>query len=432
MPPQARTFKLLSQTTFIYLIFTFIAFFCSALFLTQEADKFIERNLESRFANSAEKIRRHLAARRPLAELPSNVQVTALSGQPPAGAYPVQTDTLIHNADQDEMQRFRKRTVWIEAHGRHYQVAMSKSVEDFLRLRDDIFAALIPAFILLAAVIVLFNYFLAGYFFRPFNKILEVMRTYKVGQKIEVEKIATSTREFRKMQDLFHHMIGRIESDYRNLKEYTENMAHEMQTPLAVMRNKTENLLAHQEVMQRHAETVKIIYDETNHLSKLGSTLNLLTKIENGEFGNAVEVATRPVIEKHVAAIDELARLKVPGIETDLSHEHRLLIDPFLLDIVLKNLLRNAVSYGAPQGPIRLRTTAESFSISNYGPPLEMAPERLFERFYRNHHKNSSLGLGLSLVKKICELNDLRIDYRYQDGQHLFQVKKTSGALRRL
>lgn len=418
-----RAFKLLSKTTFIYLIFAFIAFFSSALFLTQEADEFIEKNLENRFHNSADRIKRHLEAGKPLSELSSGTHVVLLHEAPRPGTLPVIGDTLIYNAEQDQMQRFRKKTVFIEANGRHYQVTMLKTVEDFLGLRDDIFGALIPAFVLLAGAIVLFNIFLSGYFFRPFTKILGLMKTYKVGQKINVERIDTSTLEFRKMQDLYHQMIDRIEADYRHLKEYTENMAHEMQTPLAVIRNKTENLLAQEDVMQRHAEAVKIIYDEANHLSKLGNTLNLLTKIENGEFGNAVEVATRPAIEKHIAAIEELARLKSLEIAAALSDAHRLFIDPFLFDIVLKNLLRNAISYGTASGPIRLHTDAASLTISNYGPPLESAPEKIFERFSNHRHKKNSLGLGLSLVKKICELNDLSIEYRYAEGQHCFSVR---------
>jgi len=250
------------------------------------------------------------------------------------------------------------------------------------------------------------------------------MKYYTVGKKSDIEKIETSTVEFKKMQDLFHQMVERIEYDYRHLKEYTENMSHEIQTPLAVIRNKAENLIADESVMHRHSETVKAIYDETNHLTKLGNTLNLLTKIENGEFNKALQIDTRPVIEKHVAAVSELAALKSLSIETTLADRHRLLIDPFLLDIVLKNLLRNTISYGTPEGPIRIQTTAESLSISNYGPAPDIPEEKLFERFYRNHQQKTSLGLGLSLVKKICELNDLRIEYRYQDGQHIFTIKK--------
>lgn len=419
-----RAFKLLSKTTFIYLIFTFIAFFSSALFLTWEADEFIDNYLDRRFKRVEERIQKHIEAGELPEEASSSARVSLMHGVPAAGVRPIYSDTLIHSSETDEMLYFRQKTTVLYMNGAYYKVVITKPVDDFLKLRDDIFGALIPAFILLAGGIVLFNYVLSGYFFRPFNKILGMMKIYTVGQKTEIEKIKTSTVEFKKMQDLFHRMIERIEYDYRHLKEYTENMSHEIQTPLTVIRNKTENLIADESVMQRHSETVKVIYDETNHLTKLGNTLNLLTRIENGEFSNAVEISTRPVIEKHVAAVSELAALKSLSIETTLTDAHYLVIDPFLLDIVLKNLLRNAISYGTPDGPIRIHTTTEDLSISNYGTTSDIPEEKLFERFYRNHKHQSSLGLGLSLVKKICELNDLRIEYRYQDGQHIFTIKK--------
>ena len=94
------------------------------------------------------------------------------------------------------------------------------------------------------------------------------MKTYKVGSYGKVKKVNTSTLEFNKMQDLFHDMIYRIEDDYKRLKEYTEHMAHEIQTPLTIIRNKTENLISDNSVMDKQSENVKIIYEETNHLSK--------------------------------------------------------------------------------------------------------------------------------------------------------------------
>ena len=425
MAEKIRSFKLLSKMTFIYLIFTFVTFFISAVFLTHEANKFINEELEHRFGYSEHRTKRYIKAKKDLSRLKSNPNVILLPNKPDISAYPVYSDTLIYNADLEEMQHFRKKTIVFEANGDYYKLTMIKGMEDFYRFKDNIFEALIPAFILLALVIVLFNYLMSGYFFQPFNKILGQMKTYKVSEKVSIKKVETNTKEFIKMQQLFRQMVERIESDYRNLKEYTENMAHEMQTPLTVIRNKTENLMSDDGVMEMHAENVKIIYDETNHLSKLGNTLNLITKIENGEFNNAVQITTRPVIEKHVDAIHELTKLKSLTVETDLSEEHRLLIDPFLLDIVLKNLLRNAIRYGTTEGPIRVITARECLSVSNYGPPLDVPFEKLFERFYRNNNKKASLGLGLSLVKKICELNQLRIDYQYQDKQHIISLIST-------
>ena len=251
------------------------------------------------------------------------------------------------------------------------------------------------------------------------------MKTYKVGSGTAIKSVQTTTVEFKKIQQLFQEMLERIEHDYRNLKEYTENMAHEIQTPLTVIRNKTENLIADESLMQQHASTVKIIYDEANHLSKLGNTLNLITKIENHEFRNTLSIPTRAVIEKHIESISEVASLKSLEIERELSDEHILYIDPFLLDIVLKNILRNAIRYGIPDGPIKIKTTIDCLSISNYGPPLEDAPDNLFKRFYKKNGSRASQGLGLSLVKKICELNNLTISYTYGNKQHIFTLLNT-------
>ena len=416
-----RTLNLLSKTTFIYLVFTFIAFFSSALFLTREADEFIDRELEHRFHKSEHRLTHYLEAKSP-DHLPKSLQVTMLADSSQIADYPVYTDTLIYNTELDEYHHHQKKTTVIKANDHYYRLVLMKSINDYVRLRDDIFGSLIPAFIFLAFGVVLFNYFLSGYLFQPFNAIMRLMRTYKVGERRKIKNINTSTKEFSKMQDLFHQMIDRIEDDYQNLKEYTENMAHEIQTPLTIIRNKTENLIADETVMKRQSETVKMIYEETNHLSKLGNTLNLITKIENNEFSNSVLTKTKPVIEKHLTAINELLQLKSLTLETTLDEAHELYIDPYLLDIVLKNLLRNAVIYGTSDGPIRVVTSSNELIISNYGPPLNFPPEKIFQRFRRNNQTKASVGLGLALVQKICILNNLHIDYHFKDGQHIFNI----------
>lgn len=416
-----RTFNLLTKTTWVYLVFTFIAFFSSALFLTHEADEFIANNLDHRFKKSESRIERYVREGKSLKNLP--YRITPLKMPPQVASSPVYSDTLIYNAELGEDQRFHKKTVVMEVDGQYYRAEIIKAVEDFLRLRDDIFGALIPAFVLLAASIVLLNYFLSGYLFKAFNRIMSIMRTYQVGQQTLIDRVETSTREFMRMQELFHRMLDRIERDYRRLKEYTENMAHELQTPLTVIRNKTENLIADESVMNLQADVVKIIYEEANHLSKLGTTLNLLTKVENNEFRDAVLTKTKPVLEKHIAAISELASLKGLTIESELSDEHSIIIDPHLLDVMLKNLLRNAVSYGSCDGPLRIISDQHVLEISNYGTELDFPAEDLFERFRCNNHANrKSLGLGLSLVRKICELNGLEIRYRYRSQQHIFSI----------
>ncbi len=380
--------------------------------------------MEHRYHRAERRIKHHIHRdNQSLESLLPNYIVTSLSDSLIGNNYPMYSDTSLYDLDTGELQHMGKKTVILEVDGKYYKAVIHSQIDDLVKLKDDIFGALIPAFILLALGIVAFNYLLSGYFFRPFNKILGLMKTYEVGQKTPINNIDTSTIEFEKMQELFHQMIDRIEFDYQNLKEFTEHMAHEIQTPLSVILNKIERLIADEKVMNSHKDAIKIIYDEVTHLSKLGSGLNLLTKINNREFTNSEKILTKPVIEKHVASIIEIAQLKSLSIKTSLIDDHSLFIDPFLLDIILKNLLRNAISYGTADGPIQIETVKTAMMISNYGQAPDMPAEKIFERFYSNHQKNSSLGLGLSLVKKICELNQLNISYVYESGQHIFKIE---------
>ena len=417
-----RNIRLLVKLTFVFIIFAFIAFYSSAVFLTNEADEFINSNLESRFSYTERKIAHHLSKGR----LPENLdrygEVIALTEITNIDSDPVFSDTTIYDADLDVDRIYKKKTTILNVEGKYYKVTMTKLIDDFMKLRDDIFGSLIPAFIFLAISFVVFSYLLSGYYFRPFNKILELMKTYKVGSYGKVKKVNTSTLEFNKMQDLFHDMIYRIEDDYKRLKEYTEHMAHEIQTPLTIIRNKTENLISDNSVMDKQSENVKIIYEETNHLSKLGTTLNLLTKIENNEFNKSENIETKPVIEKHISAVSEILQLKSLAIETELSQEQKIFIDPILFDIIIKNLLNNSLNYAAEDGPVKIKTEEKKIIFSNYGDELPFPSEKIFERFKRNGNSRNSLGLGLALVKKICDLNNLAIEYNFKNRLHTFVI----------
>lgn len=421
-----REFSLLTKTTFIYLIFTFVAFVSSAMFLTHETNEFIDRDVEIQFKKLKHKTNWYLRNRDGVPDRMRHViHVQPITGGIDTSAYPQYIDTVMVNPYSDDQERYRRKTTIIRTDSLVYKATFTESIEDYLRLKDDIYGSLIPAFILLAIAIVVFNLLLSGILFRPFNAILETMRTYKVGQSPAPDMVETNTKEFNRMQELFHQMLMRIEDDYQNLKEYTENMSHEIQTPLAVLRNKTENLIDDESVMDQHGDDIKILWDEANHLSKLGNTLNLITKIENREFEDFQTIQTKPVLLSHIRKIEEFSTLKTLEFERDLSDDHYVEIDPYLLDILLKNLLWNAVRYATDDGPIRVCTAADTLTISNYGPPLNFPEEKLFERFYQPKTDSNSLGLGLAIVQKICDINNLEIEYEYAEGQHIFRINKS-------
>ena len=95
-----------------------------------------------------------------------------------------------------------------------------------------------------------------------------------------------------------------------------------------------------------------------------------------------------------------------------------LYLDPSLADILIGNVLQNAIKHNVHGGSIAVFLGKGNLTIRNTGEELSLAPDLLFERFRKNNSSTSSLGLGLSIVKKICDIHDIDISYRYQDQWH--------------
>jgi signal transduction histidine kinase len=89
----------------------------------------------------------------------------------------------------------------------------------------------------------------------------------------------------------------------------------------------------------------------------------------------------------------------------------------------VSNLLRNAYLHNTPQGSIDVYVTDKALSIANTGDEPSLETKRLFDRFYKaKHGKMHSNGLGLSIVKAICEASHLAIHYSYEGDKHIFTV----------
>ncbi len=264
---------------------------------------------------------------------------------------------------------------------------------------------------------------LSGYLFGLFKYILKQMAAYNITKKQPFRQKKTSTREFYQLQQLFENMQERIGNDYEQLKSYTENMSHELQTPLSIMRNKAEQLLAGEKLNQQQAEKLKTIYDEVQQLSRLSSLLNLITKIDNQELANVKEVHTKPVIEQLIQNVADFMGNRDLQIKTDLNSEHYFRIDPGLLEILLRNLMKNAITYANQNSTIHIETNNNGLQISNEGPVLEFDPSTIFNRF-RKGNNSKSLGLGLAIAKQICQISYLDLSYERKTHWHIFRITK--------
>jgi signal transduction histidine kinase len=166
---------------------------------------------------------------------------------------------------------------------------------------------------------------------------------------------------------------------------------------------------------------LQAINTSVNQLSRLNSTLTLITRIENRQFTEKEKIKLTELLDRHLELLEEHIELR--GIKVE-KHYHdegmELLMDQGLADLLIANLLKNAIVHNMEGGSIVLETQPGRLLIRNDGPPLGFKQEELFTRFVRDTRQTGNFGLGLSLVKKVCDHYDFYIEYSLDNQQHTF------------
>ena len=213
-----------------------------------------------------------------------------------------------------------------------------------------------------------------------------------------------------------------VSHEYNTLKKFSENASHEMQTPLAIINSKLDLLIQGDNITESQMEQLQAIYYASDRLSKLNHALLLLTKIENNQFTEIENVSLDKAIQEKLSQFEELIENKKLVLHTELQHE-KINCNKQLLDILLSNLLNNAIRYNFNNGSISVINKNNLLIFSNTSGIGPLDENKIFQRFYRHEDsRQEGNGLGLSIVKQIC--NDFGYDLRYfyNNGEHQFQI----------
>jgi signal transduction histidine kinase len=204
----------------------------------------------------------------------------------------------------------------------------------------------------------------------------------------------------------FDHMLDRLQDAFRRQEQFVSDASHELRTPLTVLRGQVELLEGEhdEEVRRRSAESV---IRELDHMSRIVDDLLTLAQAEGGEL-------VRPRVVDLTDFVDDLRRdLPLLGSRRHVvegTAAGTLRADPERLNQVVRNIVRNAVAAGGPEGLLTIRTRAEGdrleFEVSDDGPGIPDADlERVFDRFHRaaGGPAGAGTGLGLAIARAIVE-----------------------------
>ncbi|MCF8303358.1 MAG: HAMP domain-containing histidine kinase [Bacteroidales bacterium] len=228
--------------------------------------------------------------------------------------------------------------------------------------------------------------------------------------------------EFKELNQAICKLTEKIKTDYQTLKEFTENASHEMQSPLSVLHTKLEETIQHPELSEDQLKQINKALVAARQLSRLNHSLLLLAKIENRQFSQAAEIDMAEALTNTLKLFEDLTATKNITIEKSLENRVLVTTDPLLVNTLLSNLIGNAIKHNVSNGKIRIELNNNMLKIGNTGPTLNSPPDKMFERFVKGVPSSRSLGLGLAIAKKICEIKGWKISYNLYNEWHEIRI----------
>ena len=256
---------------------------------------------------------------------------------------------------------------------------------------------------------------------RPIESIMQSLS----GINLEASELLLNrvdTPLLKQLTEKLSIILQQMQREYQAQKQFTQDASHELQTPLAVIKAHIELLLQSPQLGQLEAEALGGVLQNVNRLSRLNSALILLSKIDNQRFPDVQAVRIGALLQEILENFEDLISAQKLRVELLLSSEVQVSMSASLAEILLANLLQNAIRHNLRGGYISASLKGQRLTVTNPGKVLTGPPEKLFERFERDSDSEQSLGLGLSIVQRICKLYGFGLQYHHEEGLHTVSI----------
>lgn len=414
--------RLILKFTLLFLLISLGVFFLGGVITYQVFKKEIDLEQERFLKERLQYITRMIERRQPTEDfIRDKIQIYPL-GNLAKETEIHYSDTVVMHSTLERLEPHIKLDVTLEIKGKFYRI----STYDIMVEEDDIVESvgesMIKFYLLLTVIMLLVGGVASTYLFRPFNHTLERIKSFRLDQGYPMQLKKSGTIEFNKLNTFLEEMTGKIQKDYQSLREFTENASHEMQTPLTNAIGKLDLLLSSGNLSEEDTSKVIATLGSLKHLSKMGQSLNLLTKIDNREFENIESVNFSGQLSAEIDNFKELMDLKSISLQCEHKQDVMVSMDATLTTILINNLLSNSIRHNQEHGFIKTFLDDSRLVICNSGPSLTVAPETLFERFRKDRQKGDGLGLGLAIVKRICHASGFSINYTCEKEEHRLEI----------
>lgn len=293
------------------------------------------------------------------------------------------------------------------------------------------------ALILLAAAVV--GWFLARLALRPIGEIAS--RTASITASNLSERIPRRPvpDELGQLTDSINYALDRLDQSFEQMRQFSQNAAHELKTPLTILRGESELALTRAMSTKEQRQLINTYLEETGRMARIVDDLLMLAKADAGQIViEHSEVNLREIVEEVFDDATTLGNPKSISVQLVDNEPALVLGDPGRLRQLLRILVMNAIQYTGPGGSIRLKSFAEKglcrvdVEDTGKGIPGEHLA-RIFDRFYRvdeaRTRDHGGSGLGLAIAQWIVSAHGGTIEVRSTPGEgSRFTVRIPSSA----
>jgi len=333
-------------------------------------------------------------------------------------------DTLIYSSVKNIYERTRLlTTAFVAEDGQYYEMNIISQELDRGKLIQKLATSLLWLYLFVLFSIVLVNNFVLKKTWKPFYEILQYLKDFRLDKDSLIEPAKTKIKEFSNLNETVQKLLKENVDVYSSQKQFIENASHELQTPLAIGINKLELLAGAKDLTDEHIQKIGNVIQTLQRLADLNKSLLLISKIENKQFLLEEQVNLDNIFTRIIEDFTDFTEYRKIKIKYNKKENWIFQMNKNLAEILIMNLVKNAIFHNQPSGEIDIKLSSSQFIIENTSDEPALPADKIFERFNKNQNKKGSTGLGLSIVKAIADASGLTVSYSYTNsGNHLIKV----------
>ncbi|MFD2968578.1 sensor histidine kinase [Sphingobacterium bambusae] len=319
------------------------------------------------------------------------------------------------------IDRFRVLSTIIQVNDRPLRFTVETNIEESEETVVAIALTTLFFFMLTLVGILFINRRSSIKIWKPFRHTLDQLQHFHLHRQSAIAFTGSDIAEFEELNDSLHKLIDHTILTYTAQKEFTENASHELQTPLAILQSKLDLLMQSEHLSDRQYQLLEEMNRSLARSVRINKNLLLLTKIENSQFADLAYFSFDRLLQQCLLLVEEYAMQKELQVTMEVDNHVEVCCNEYLTEILINNLLLNAIRHTPAGGQIRCVLKKDHFELSNTGVSA-LPTDLIFRRFGRLSKDNVGSGLGLSIVREIAKAQQWTVSYRYAENKHVFTL----------